>query len=146
MKYISYSTAETEKIAADFAQYIKSGDCIAFVGGMGMGKTAFVRGLAKGLQLKGEVCSPTFSLVNEYRSQKMTLYHFDMYRITSLDDLYSTGFFDYLDTDAVLAVEWSENITDALPENTIYINISRIDENTRKIEITGDERFEDTCD
>ena len=115
MKYISYSTAETEKIAAEFAQYVKNGDCIAFVGGMGMGKTAFVRGLAKGLGLKGEVCSPTFSLVNEYRSPNTTLYHFDMYRITSLDDLYSTGFFDYLDTDAVLAVEWSENITDALP-------------------------------
>ena len=145
MKYISCSTAETEKIAAEFAKYIKNGDCIAFVGGMGMGKTAFVRGLSKGLELKGEVCSPTFSLVNEYRSPKMTLYHFDMYRITSLDDLYSTGFFDYLDTDAVLAVEWSENITDALPDNTIYITINRIDENTREIVITGDERFEDTC-
>ena len=145
MKYISHSTSETEKIAAEIAQTIKKGDCIAFVGGMGMGKTAFVRGLAKGLELKGEVCSPTFSLVNEYRSPDLTLYHFDMYRITTLDDLYSTGFFDYLDTDAVLAVEWSENITDALPENTIFISITRIDEETREIEITGDERFEDTC-
>ena len=145
MKFISQSTLETEKIAAEFARYIKNGDCIAFVGGMGMGKTAFVRGLSAGMELKGEVCSPTFSLVNEYRSDATTLYHFDMYRITSMDDLYSTGFFDYLDTDAVLAVEWSENITDALPENTIFITIKRVDENTREIEITGDERFEDTC-
>lgn len=145
MKYISHSTSETEKIAAEIAKRIEKGDCIAFVGGMGMGKTAFVRGLANGLELKGEVCSPTFSLVNEYRSPNLTLYHFDMYRITSLDDLYSTGFFDYLDTDAVLAVEWSENINDALPENTVYITINRIDENTREINITGDERFEDTC-
>lgn len=145
MKFISQSTLETEKIAAEFARYIKNGDCIAFVGGMGMGKTAFVRGLSAGMKLKGEVCSPTFSLVNEYRSDATTLYHFDMYRITSMDDLYSTGFFDYLDTDAVLAVEWSENITYALPENTIFITIKRVDENTREIEITGDERFEDTC-
>ena len=145
MKFISQSTLETEKIAAEFARYIKNGDCIAFVGGMGMGKTAFVRGLSAGMKLKGEVCSPTFSLVNEYRSDATTLYHFDMYRITSMDDLYSTGFFDYLDTDAVLAVEWSENITYALPENTIFITIKRVDDNTREIEITGDERFEDTC-
>ncbi len=145
MKFISHSTLETEKIAAEIAQNIKNGDCIAFVGGMGMGKTAFVRGLAVGMKLKGEVCSPTFSLVNEYRSDDTTLYHFDMYRITSMDDLYSTGFFDYLDTDAVLAVEWSENITYALPENTIFVTIKRVDENTREIEITGDERFEDTC-
>ena len=145
MKFISHSTLETEKIAAEFARYIKSGDCIAFVGGMGMGKTAFVRGLAVGMKLKGEVCSPTFSLVNEYRSDDTMLYHFDMYRITSMDDLYSTGFFDYLDTEAVLAVEWSENITYALPENTIFVTIKRVDENTREIEITGDERFEDTC-
>ena len=110
-----------------------------------MGKTAFVRGLSAGMKLKGEVCSPTFSLVNEYRSDATTLYHFDMYRITSMDDLYSTGFFDYLDTDAVLAVEWSENITYALPENTIFIMIKRVDDNTREIEITGDERFENTC-
>ena len=145
MKFISQSTLETEKIAAEFARYIKNGDCIAFVGGMGMGKTAFVRGLSAGMKLKGEVCSPTFAIVNEYRSDATTLYHFDMYRITSMDDLYSTGFFDYLDTDAVLAVEWSENITYALPENTIFITIKRVDENTREIEITGDERFEDTC-
>lgn len=145
MKFISQSTLETEKIAAEFARYIKNGDCIAFVGGMGMGKTAFVRGLSAGMKLKGEVCSPTFSLVNEYRSDATTLYHFDMYRITSMDDLYSTGFFDYLDTDAVLAVEWSENITYALPENTIFITIKRVDDNTREIEITGDERFENTC-
>lgn len=143
MKYISKSVRQTENFAERFAGLIHAGDCIAFVGGMGMGKTAFVRGLVRGLGLKGEVCSPTFSLVNEYVGDRFNLYHFDMYRITSIDDLYSTGFFDYLDTDAVLAVEWSENISDALPPDTIYVTISATDENTREIVVTGDERFED---
>lgn len=146
MKYISHSTAQTEEFAADFARLIQPGDCIAFVGGMGVGKTAFVRGLARGLNLKGEVCSPTFSLVNEYRSDEMTLYHYDMYRINSLDDLYSTLFFDFVDTDCVLAVEWSENINEALPANAVFVKITRVDDNVREIEITGDERFENTCD
>ena len=143
--YYSDSVRATEEYGRNLAKELKSGSVIAFFGGMGMGKTAFVRGLSAGMKLKGEVCSPTFSLVNEYRSDATTLYHFDMYRITSMDDLYSTGFFDYLDTDAVLAVEWSENITYALPENTIFIMIKRVDDNTREIEITGDERFENTC-
>ncbi|HAB00582.1 MAG TPA: tRNA (adenosine(37)-N6)-threonylcarbamoyltransferase complex ATPase subunit type 1 TsaE [Ruminococcaceae bacterium] len=142
----THSVAETEALAEKTASLIHAGDCLAFEGGLGAGKTAFVRGLAKGLGLRGDVCSPTFSLVNEYRSDKLNLYHFDMYRIETADDLYSTGYFDYLDTDCVLAIEWSENITAYLPENTVFVKIRRIDDQTREITITGDERFEDSGD
>lgn len=145
MQFISESTNKTEEFAQRLAKLLKPNDCIAFIGPMGMGKTAFVRGLAKGLNLTGEVCSPTFSLVNEYKGDNLTLYHFDMYRVNNLDDLYSTGFFDYLESDNILAIEWSENISDALPENTIFIKIERIDDNTRCITIKGDNRFENTC-
>ncbi len=145
MEFISESTQKTEEFAQELSKLLKPNDCIAFVGPMGMGKTAFVRGLAKGLNLKCEVCSPTFSLVNEYIGENLTLYHFDMYRVNNLEDLYSTGFFDYLESDNILAIEWSENITQALPENTIFIEIRRIDDNTRHITVKGDKRFENTC-
>lgn len=133
--YLSHSVSETEQFACDFASTLKSGDVIAFIGGLGAGKTAFVRGLAKGLNVFGEVSSPTFSLVHEYTGD-IDLYHFDMYRISDLDDLYSTGFFDYLETGAILAIEWSENILDALPENTIYVNIRPVGENEREITVS----------
>ena len=113
---------------------------IAYRGGLGVGKTAFTRGLAEGLQVIGEVSSPTFSLVNEYQG-KIPLYHFDMYRINTLDDLYFTGFFDYLENGSILAIEWSENIANYLPENTITVELKRLDETTREITIDGDERF-----
>ncbi len=132
--YLSHSVAQTEAFADEFAKHLKAGDVIAFIGGLGAGKTAFVRGLAKGMGVSGEVNSPTFSLVHEYAGA-VPLYHFDMYRISGLDDLYSTGFFDYLDTEAVLAIEWSENILDALPEHTIYISIVPTGEEERRIEI-----------
>lgn len=133
--YLSHSVSETEQFACDFAATLHPGDVIAFLGGLGAGKTAFVRGLAKGLQVSGEVSSPTFSLVHEY-SGEVDLYHFDMYRISDLDDLYSTGFFDYLEANAILAIEWSENILDALPENTIYITIRPVGENEREITVS----------
>ena len=137
MEFVSHSTAETEAFAADFALQLRPGDCIAYQGGMGAGKTAFTRGLARGLNLLGEVASPTFSIVNEYIG-KVNMYHFDMYRVADSDDLETTGFYDYLDSGRhILAVEWSENISDALPEDTIFIKIDKIDENTRHIVITG---------
>ena len=138
-KYVSHNVEETQKIAEDFAKTLKSGDVLAFTGGLGAGKTAFVRGLAKGLNVKGEVCSPTFSIVHEYIG-KINLVHFDMYRVSSVDDLYTTGFFDYLDQNVIMAVEWSENISAVLPENTVYINIC-CDENepdTRYITISSE--------
>jgi tRNA threonylcarbamoyladenosine biosynthesis protein TsaE len=132
--YYSNSPAETEEIAYAFAKTLKPGDVIAFLGTLGAGKTAFTRGLANGLHVSGEVSSPTFSLVHEYEGNP-TLYHFDMYRITDYDDLYSTGFFDYLDTDGILAIEWSENIENALPDDTIAVEITPTGENTRTIKI-----------
>lgn len=138
---ISHSAAETEQIAAKLAQLLQSGDLIAFTGGLGAGKTAFVRGLASVLSPKAEVSSPTFALVHEYGGNP-PFYHFDMYRITSYEDLESTGFFEYLDSGGILAVEWSENITFALPEDAIFIQLAPLSESERAITISGGTRFE----
>ena len=136
MKYISHSVEETEQIAMNLASKLKGNEVIAFFGGLGMGKTAFTRGVCKGLGFNDGVQSPTFSLVNQYDA-KYTVYHFDMYRINTYDDLYSTGFFDYIDT-GVLIIEWSENIENALPDDYIRIEISHGDnENERIIDIEG---------
>ncbi|MGN0476528.1 MAG: tRNA (adenosine(37)-N6)-threonylcarbamoyltransferase complex ATPase subunit type 1 TsaE [Ruminococcus sp.] len=136
MKYISHSVEETEQIAMNLASKLKGNEVIAFFGGLGMGKTAFTRGVCKGLGFNDGVQSPTFSLVNQYGA-KYTVYHFDMYRINTYDDLYSTGFFDYIDT-GVLIIEWSENIENALPDDYIRIEISQGEsENERIINIEG---------
>lgn len=137
--YISNSPEKTEEIAFNLAETLVGGEVIAFTGDLGAGKTCFTRGLAKGLGFEGSVTSPTFALVNEYIGGKYPLYHFDMYRINSWDDLYSTGFFDYLDN-GVIAAEWSENVAAALPDNTIFVDIEKVDENTRKITITKGEK------
>ena len=129
----STSVAETEAYAAALAKELNGGTVVALFGGMGMGKTAFVRGLATGLGLNAEVSSPTFALVHDYGG-KPPLVHFDMFRITGWEDLYSTGFFDYLDAGAILAVEWSENIEAALPPESIRLHFRRLDEHTRLIE------------
>lgn len=143
-KFITKSTEETEELAQSLAKYFKSGDVIAYKGPMGMGKTAFTRGLCRGLNIDdSEVSSPTFALVHQYEGEDLILYHFDMYRVDGVEDLYSTGFFDYLDYGGILAIEWSENIESALPANTTYITISAIEdnENSREITIEGDDRF-----
>lgn len=137
VEFISNSPNDTEDFAFSLADKFQSRTVIAFVGDLGMGKTCFVRGLARGLGYKGDVTSPTFSLVNEYVGGKLNLYHFDMYRVKSWEDLYSTGFFDYLDLGGVLAVEWSENIKAALPEDTVYITISKLSDLSRRITVTG---------
>ncbi len=134
MEYKSSSVEQTEDIACEFSKTLKGGECVAFLGDLGAGKTAFVRGMAKGLNVYGEVCSPTFALVHEYTGE-IPLIHFDMYRITGEDDLYTTGFYDYLDGHNILAVEWSENITDYLPSDSIVITINRISDNERTIKI-----------
>ena len=108
---------------------------IAYLGDLGAGKTAFTAGLAKGLGLTVDVTSPTFAICNTYRQGGVTLHHFDMYRVDSWDDLYSTGFFDYLDTGAYLAIEWSENVYGALPPDTLMVEISKTGEQDRTIEI-----------
>ncbi len=133
--YISDSPAMTEQFAKQVAVGLKGGDVIAFHGGMGVGKTAFVRGLAEGLAVRGEVCSPTFALVHEYKGP-LTLFHFDLYRIADPDDLYSTGFFDYLELpNAILAIEWSERVLSELPSHTIHITLTALDENRREIRV-----------
>ena len=138
VSYTTTSPEETEALAEKLAGELRPGTVVAYFGGMGMGKTAFTRGLAKGMGVKEEVSSPTFALVNDYGGNP-PLVHFDMYRISTWDDLYSTGFFDYIDMGAVLAVEWSENIENALPEDAIRIVISRgEEEDVRHIEITGE--------
>ena len=131
------SPKETEEVGKKLGSALKSGDVVAMFGGMGMGKTAFTHGIAEGMGIDPhQVSSPTFALVQEYgESQK--LYHFDMYRIGSWDDLYSTGFFDYLEQGGVIAAEWSENIENALPENTITVTFERLGDEKREIIISG---------
>lgn len=133
--FISNSPTDTENIGKTLGEKINRGVVIAFIGGLGMGKTCFTRGLASGLGSTDTVTSPTFALVNEYLSGRLPLYHFDMYRISGWEDLYSTGFFDYIDAGGILACEWSENIQNALPENTIFVEFERLSDTKRKITI-----------
>ena len=137
LRFISDSVSDTEAIAEKLGNKLQSGNVVAYFGGLGMGKTAFTRGLAKGMGITADVASPTFAIVNDYGGTP-PLVHFDMYKVESWDDLYSSGFFDYLDMGAVLAVEWSENIENALPDDTIRITIEKGEsDNQRIITIEG---------
>lgn len=136
-KFITNSANETTELGRKLGQSLKGGTVVAFFGGLGMGKTAFTRGLAQALCVKEEVSSPTFAIVNDYGGNP-PLYHFDMYRVETWDDLYSSGFFDFYEAGGILAVEWSENIENALPENTIRVEIERGEhDNQRIITIDG---------
>ena len=141
MTITTHSPQETIDFAEKVGKKLKPNDVIAYKGGMGAGKTTFTIGLAKGMGLTSWVSSPTFALVYEYEGE-IPLCHFDMYRINTQDELYSTGFFDYLDTGRVLAIEWSENIELALPEGYITIDIAINEDDSRTITVLGDERFE----
>lgn len=141
MRIITHSPEETVRAAEKLGGLLKAGDMIAYKGGLGAGKTTFTRGLAIGLGLGDNVSSPTFALVNEYTGNEISLYHFDMYRITTEEDLESTGFWDYDFSRNVAVVEWSENISDLLPENVIYITISPLGDTEREIIIEDGERF-----
>lgn len=135
--FFSKCENDTAAIATEFASKLKGGDVVAFRGGMGMGKTVFVRSCVKALGIDADVSSPTFSIVNDYGGD-INVYHFDMYRVESWDSLYSTGFFDYLNERSILFIEWSENIENVLPENTIYIDFTLGENlNERKIVISG---------
>ena len=134
------SAAETEKIGCLLGKTLPDGSVVAMFGELGAGKTAFTRGLAAGMGINCDVSSPTFALVNEYRGTERTLYHFDMYRISGWDDLYSTVYFDYLEAGGCLIIEWSENIEAVLPQDCIRVTISKTENcNERIIEITGAE-------
>lgn len=139
-EYITKSERETAKLAGEFAKTLKPGDVVAYRGGLGAGKTTFTRYLCEALDCRDDVSSPTFALVHSYRA-KFPIYHFDMYRIHTFDDLYSTGFFDYLDTGALLLIEWSENVRDFLPEGLIEVSIERLGESERKITVKRGENL-----
>lgn len=124
MTYISDSPEETEEIAAAFSKMLQPGDVIAYTGGLGAGKTAFTRGLARGLGIREPVTSPTYTIVNEYESGSVPLFHFDLYRLESDEDLFDIGWEDYLERGGICAVEWSENAPELMRE-AIKVSISR---------------------
>ena len=136
MIFYTNSPAETEAVGAALAQKLRPGTVIAYRGDLGAGKTAFTRGLAKGLGCEDMVTSPTYTIVNEYLSGKMPLFHFDMYRLGSADDLWDIGWEDYLERGGVCAVEWSENVEEAL-DDFILVNIEKTGDESRRITIEG---------
>ena len=138
MLITTHSPAETEAIGARLAERLQPGDVIAFRGDLGAGKTALTRGIAAGLGISDRVTSPTYTIVNEYPSGRLPLFHFDMYRLSSADELFDIGWEDYLRRGGVCAVEWSENVEDAL-EDPIVIDIRHdpTEDDTRHITVTG---------
>ena len=139
MEFRTCGEAETEALGARLAAVLTPGAVVAYRGGLGMGKTAFTRGLARGLGYKGRVTSPTFTIVNEYEGGRLPLFHFDMYRLEGADALFDIGWEDYLDRGGVCAVEWSELAEEALPPETVFVTIARSPEadNSRVITIEG---------
>lgn len=138
MTFTTTSPGETEAVGAALAKILAPGTILAYRGDLGAGKTAFTRGLAKGLGCTDMVTSPTYTIVNEYLSGRLPLFHFDMYRLASADDLWDIGWDDYLDRDGICAVEWSENVADAM-ENAIFVTIEKTGADTRRITIEGGE-------
>ena len=141
MEYLSHSVEETEAIAEELGRHLTVGSVVAYRGGLGMGKTAFTRGLARGLGCRGRVTSPTFTIVNEYDGPT-PLFHFDVYRLKDAEALFDIGWDDYLDRGGVCAVEWSENIAEFIPDDAVTVTIERCaqQEDWRHITITGGER------
>ena len=138
MEYITRSPSETEQLGARLAKQLLPGDVIALRGGLGAGKTAFTRGLARGLGIEDPVTSPTYTIVNEYPQGRLPLFHFDMYRLRDAEELFDLGWEDYLDRGGVCAVEWSENVAEALEDPvTVTIRKDPDKENLRYITITG---------
>ena len=142
MEYRTHSTAETEALGEELAPKLQAHTVIAFTGDLGAGKTAFVRGLARGVGVTDRVTSPTFTIVNEYEGGRLPLFHFDLYRLGDGEELFDIGWEDYLDRGGVCAVEWSERAWSLLPPETVYVSICRCaeDENWRRITIEGGDR------
>ena len=136
MTFLTNSPAETESVGAALARVLPAGTILAYRGDLGAGKTAFTRGLARGLGYTDPVTSPTYTIVNEYLGGRLPLFHFDMYRLGSSDDLWDIGWEDYLDRGGICAVEWSENVDDAM-ENAVYVTIEKTGEESRKITVEG---------
>ena len=139
MDYVSHSEAETEDLGRRLAAALGPGAVVAYRGDLGLGKTAFTRGLARGLGYQGRVTSPTFTIVNEYEGTGLPLFHFDMYRLEDAGDLFDIGWEDYLDRGGVCAVEWSERVEEALPEDAVTVSFARCpeEENWRVITMEG---------
>ena len=142
MEFITNSPEETEAVGMALGRKLLPGAVIAYQGDLGAGKTAFTRGVACGLGARESVTSPTYTIVNEYLSGKYPLFHFDMYRLASSDDLFDIGWEDYLDRGGVCAVEWSENVADAM-EGAITVTIEKLGEETRRITIEGGDGLAD---
>ena len=136
IEYTTNGALETEELGFRLGQALRPGTVIAYTGDLGAGKTAFTRGLARGLNIPERVTSPTFTIVNEYEGGRLPLFHFDMYRLGSSDELFDIGWEDYLARNGVCAVEWSENVEDVLEDDTIRIDIRQGEhENQRRITI-----------
>ncbi len=142
MEFLTNSPEETEAVGTALGKQLKPGAVIAYRGDLGAGKTAFTRGVACGLGAKESVTSPTYTIVNEYLSGKYPLFHFDMYRLASSDDLFDIGWEDYLDRGGVCAVEWSENVADAM-DGAILVTIEKLGEDARRITIEGGAQIAD---
>ena len=142
MEFITNSPAETEAVGAALGKILTPGTVLAYRGDLGAGKTAFTRGLARGLGYAEPVTSPTYTIVNEYLGGRLPLFHFDMYRLVSSDDLWDIGWEDYLDRGGICAVEWSENVEDAM-ENALRVTIHKTGAESRRIEIEGGENLAD---
>ena len=142
MEFLTNSPGETEAIGAALAKVLTPGTILAYRGDLGAGKTAFTRGIARGLGCRDLVTSPTYTIVNEYLGGRLPLFHFDMYRLGSSDDLWDIGWEDYLDRGGICAVEWSENVDDAM-ENAVYVTIEKLGEDARRITIEGGDSLAD---
>ncbi len=145
MKRITRSPAETEDLGESLARVLRPGDVVALTGDLAAGKTRFVAGLARGLGLADSVTSPTFAIAHEYREGLVPLFHFDMYRLSSSEELYDIGWEDYLAQGGVCAVEWSENVADAMPPQSIFVDIRILDDETREITVRMPEGRPSVC-
>ena len=142
MIFYTNSPEETEALGEKLAQHLKPGTVLAFLGDLGAGKTAFTRGLARGLGSSDRVTSPTYTIVNEYLGGKLPLFHFDMYRLGSSDELFDIGWEDYLQRGGICAVEWSENVRDAM-DGALFVTIEKTGEERRKITLEGGAQYAD---
>ena len=138
MEYITNGEEETQELGRRLGERLGPGAVVAFTGDLGAGKTAFTRGLAQGLGIQERVTSPTFTIVNEYEGGRLPLFHFDMYRLASSEELFDIGWEDYLVRGGVCAVEWSENVADALEDDAVRVEIRRGDgDDQRRIRVTN---------
>ena len=144
MQITTHSADETQALGKKLAESLRPGDVIAYFGDLGAGKTAFTRGIAEGLGVSEQVTSPTYTIVNEYLSGRLPLFHFDMYRLGSADELFDIGWEDYLARGGVCAVEWSENVEEAL-SGAIHVTIEPLGGDRRRITIEGGAEYADLC-